>query len=118
MQKAGLIIRQYFSFNLKERMASMPYLTLIEKKWICFQLIYSLTQIHNKGQCHGDIKMENVMLTSNGSALLCDIAPYKPAYIQQDDVGTFTYYFGSNSAIKSCYLSPERFVEKNVLLII
>ena len=47
---------------------------------------------------------------------LCDIAPYKPAYIQQDDVGSFTYYFGTNSSIKSCYLAPERLVDKYELL--
>lgn len=90
----------------------MPYLTQIEKKWISFQIIYGLTQIHNKGLCHGDIKLENVLLSSNGSVFLCDIAPYKPAYIQQDDVGSFTYYFGANSSIKSCYLAPERLVDK------
>ena len=47
---------------------------------------------------------------------MCDIAPFKPAYIQQDDVGSFTYYFGTNSSIKSCYLAPERLAEKNELI--
>lgn len=92
----------------------MPYLTNIEKKWISFQIIYALTQIHNKGQCHGDIKLENILMNSCESVFLCDIAPYKPAYIQQDDVGSFTYYFGTNSSIKSCYLAPERLVDKFV----
>jgi len=109
------MIRQFFSYNLKERMASMPYLTEIEKKWISYQILYGLTQIHNKGKCHGDLKLENVLMSSIGSVFLCDIAPFKPAYIQQDDVGSFTYYFGSNSSVKSCYLAPERLVDKNTL---
>lgn len=93
-------------------MASMPYLTNIEKKWISFQILYGLSQIHNKGLCHGDIKLENILMSSIGSVFLCDMAPYKPAYIQQDDVGSFTYYFGTNSSIKSCYLAPERLVDR------
>jgi phosphoinositide-3-kinase regulatory subunit 4 len=92
----------------------MPYLTVLEKKWISFQLIYALTQIHNKGLCHGNIKLENVLLTSSSSIFLGDIAPYVPAYIQQDDVGSLTYYFGINSSVKPCYLAPERLVDKNV----
>jgi phosphoinositide-3-kinase regulatory subunit 4 len=85
----------------------MPYLTQIEKKWISFQIIYGLTQIHNKGLCHGDIKLENILLSSNGSVFLCDLAPYKPAYMQSKDNSSFAYYFGTNSSIKSCYLAPE-----------
>jgi phosphoinositide-3-kinase regulatory subunit 4 len=117
IQNAGIIIRQYYSYNLKERTACMPYLTPIEKKWISFQLIYALMQLHNKGYCHGDIKMENVMLSSTSSVFLADIAPYKPAYIQQDDVGSFTYYFATNSSVKNCYLAPERLVTRSVIFI-
>ena len=116
IKKAGIIIRQYYSYNLKERIASMPYLTNIEKKWISFQLIYGLKQIHNLGYCHGDIKLENILLTSTSSVFLADIATYKPAYIQQDDVGSFTYYFGTNSSVKSCYLAPERLITKYVYI--
>ena len=55
-----------------------------------------------------------MLLTSSGSVFLADIAPYKPAFIQEDDVGSITDYFGTNSANKSCYLAPERLVEKTV----
>lgn len=92
----------------------MPYLSNIEKKWISFQILYGLMQIHNKGVCHGNIKLENVLLSSLSSVFLCDMAPYKPAFIQEDDVGSFTYYFGKSSSTNSCYLAPERLVDKNV----
>jgi phosphoinositide-3-kinase regulatory subunit 4 len=94
----------------------MPYLERIEKKWISFQLIYALSQVHNKGFCHGDIKLENVLLTSSFSIFLSDIAPYKPAYIQQDDVESLLFYFGTNSSLKSSYLAPERLVDKYVYI--
>ena len=96
-------------------MASMPYLTKIEKKWISFQILYGLWQIHNKGICHGNIKLENILLSSNMSVFLCDMAPYKPAYIQEDDVGSFTYYFGGSSSVNSCNLAPERLVDRQVI---
>jgi serine/threonine protein kinase len=34
---------------------------------------------------HGDIKAENVLLTSWGWALLADFAPYKPTYLPADN---------------------------------
>lgn len=108
------MIRQYFAYNLKEKMACMPYLTKIEKKWISFQILNGLYQIHNKGKCHGNIKLENILLSSNSSVFLCDMAPYKPAYIHEDDVGSFTYYFGGSSNVNSCYLAPERLVDRKV----
>jgi phosphoinositide-3-kinase regulatory subunit 4 len=92
----------------------MPYLTDIEKKWISYQLIHSLIQIHNKGNYHGDIKPENVLISSTGSVFLADIAPYKPTFINEHDVGVFTYYFGSNTSGKSCYIAPERLTSKKV----
>ena len=58
------------------------------------------------------------MLSSSGSVFLADISPYKPAYIQEDDVGSINDYFGTNSANKSCYLAPERLVEKTVISLI
>lgn len=97
-------------------MACMPYLTKIEKKWIAFQILFGLSQIHNKGVCHGNIRLENILLSSASSVFLCDMAPYKPAYIQKDDVGAITYYFGGSSSVNSCYLAPERLVDRQVKL--
>lgn len=113
MSKGGLLlIRQYYSYNLKERLASMPYLKLIEKKWLAFQMIYSVLQLHNLNYTHNDIKIENFMLTSNMSVILVDSAPYKPAYIPQDELGLLSYFFGEIVSDHSISLAPERLINK------
>ena len=113
--RAGLLIRQNFFIDLKERMYTLPYLSKIEKIWIMFQFFYGIYQLHSAEIFHGDLKIENILLSSNNSVFISDISPFKPAYIQIDDLGNYTYYFGvnSNDNFKSCYLAPERIVDKN-----
>ena len=110
------VLRQYYYYNLKERMYKLPYLTYTEKLWIIFQLLLAVCELHERGIIHGDIKVENIMLTSNGSLFLTDIASYKSAYIPIDNSTVYTYYFGStNQSVKTCNVAPERFIEKNAL---
>ena len=111
---SGLIFRQYFEYSLKERIYLNPYLTEIEKIWIIFQLMYNLYNLNELNIVHGDLNPENVLLTSNLSVYISDIATYKPAYIGIDDIASYTYYFGSNdnTSLKGFYLAPERLVEK------
>ena len=61
---AAYLVRQYFHANLLERLSSPPFLSLIEKKWLAFQLLQAVQQCHAVGVCHGDIKAENVSLAS------------------------------------------------------
>ena len=108
------VLRQYYYYNLKERMYKLPYLTYTEKLWIIFQLLFAVSELHERGIIHGDIKLENIMLTSNGSLFLTDIASYKSAYIPIDNSMVYTYYFGSmKGSLKTCNVAPERFIEKN-----
>ena len=93
---SGMIFRQYFEYSLKERIYLNPYLTEIEKIWITFQLLYTLNELNELGLVHGDLNPENILLTSNLSVYISDIASYKPAYINIDDIASYTYYFGSN----------------------
>jgi phosphoinositide-3-kinase regulatory subunit 4 len=58
-------------------------LSLVEKKWITYQLLTALAQAHFNGICHGDIKCENVLVTSWNWAFLSDFAQFKPTYIPQ-----------------------------------
>jgi phosphoinositide-3-kinase, regulatory subunit 4 len=58
--------------------------------------------------CHGDIKTENVLVTNFNWVCLADFAPFKPAYLPDDNPADFTFYFDT-SARRCCYLSPERF---------
>ena len=90
-------------------MVKIPYLSIIEKKFICFQMIYSLDQIYNKNLfCHGDIKPENILLGPKLTTFLSDISTPKPIRIKKNDTRTYNAYFSNND---SCYLAPERFDE-------
>ena len=50
-EKAGYLIRQFISRSLYDRISTRPFLTVTEKKWICFQLMKALADIHkNSGR--------------------------------------------------------------------
>lgn len=98
-EKAAYLIRQYFASNLLDRKAfvdsihqinydindfpirTRPFLQPVEKLWVTFQLINAVSQIHRFSIYHGDIKCENVMLTSWDWVYLVDFAFYKPTFI-------------------------------------
>ena len=113
--RTGILFRQYLEYNLKERIYLMPYLNNIEKIWISFQILYAVYELSELGIFHGDLKPENILLTSNLSVYISDIATYKPAYISMDDLGNYTYFFGTNrsDSLQGCYFAPERLLDKN-----
>ena len=43
--KAAYLLRQYFFNNLHDRLSTRPFLNLIEKKWLAFQVIFSFINI-------------------------------------------------------------------------
>ncbi|OQS04052.1 phosphoinositide 3-kinase regulatory subunit [Thraustotheca clavata] len=107
---AAFLVRQYFVANLYDRICTRPFLCDIERKWIAFQLLKALEQCHSKGICHGDIKQENVMVTSWNWIFLTDFAPFKPTYMPEDDPAEYYYYFcASDASRRSCSVAPERF---------
>ncbi len=53
-KKAGYLFRQHFAFNLNDRFSTHPFLNLVEKKWMAFQLLHALHQMHATGVCHGN----------------------------------------------------------------
>ena len=109
----AFILRQYIFSNLYERISTRPFLSFPEKKWIAFQLLYALGQAHEKGVHHGDIKCENVLVTSWNWIYLSDFAcAYKPTYIPADNPADFSFYFDAGSR-RRCYLAPERFIDKD-----
>ena len=112
--KLGMIFRQYIKFNLKERIYLTPELLYIEKIWITFQLLVAANNLVTLNLVHGDLKAENILLTSNLSLYISDFGTYKPAYIFLDDIASYTYYFGSNNSADmiGCYLAPERLIER------
>ncbi|KAM3224146.1 hypothetical protein ACQJBY_056153 [Aegilops geniculata] len=104
--KAAYLLRQYSYSNLHDRLSTRPFLSQIEKKWLAFQLIHAVEQSHSKGVCHGDIKCENVLVTSWNWLYLTDFASFKPTYIPDDDPSDFSFFFDTGGR-RRCYLAPE-----------
>ena len=63
---------------------------------------------------HGDIKPENILLTSYNQVFLTDLVKYKPTYLPIDEVQDYKNYFGELDNTHRCYIAPERFVPRNV----
>ncbi|XP_038879690.1 serine/threonine-protein kinase VPS15 [Benincasa hispida] len=108
--KAAYVLRQYFFNNLHDRLSTRPFLSVIEKKWLAFQLLLAVKQSHEKGICHGDIKCENVLVTSWNWLYLADFASFKPTYIPYDDPSDFSFFYDAGGR-RLGYLAPERFYE-------
>lgn len=106
--KAVFLIRQYVKSNSYDRLSTRPFLTLLEKKWIAYQLLRALSFCHSRGICHGDIKLENMLVTSWVWLLLTDFASFKPALLPEDNPADFSYFFDT-SRRRTCYVAPERF---------
>ncbi|KAG5396981.1 hypothetical protein IGI04_018795, partial [Brassica rapa subsp. trilocularis] len=70
------------------------------------QLLLAVKQCHKKGICHGDIKCENVLVTSWNWLYLADFASFKPTYIPYDDPSDFSFFYDTRER-RLCYLAPE-----------
>ncbi|KAJ3398997.1 Serine/threonine-protein kinase [Chytriomyces hyalinus] len=108
-QKAAYMLRQYIYSNLYDRISTRPFLGQGEKIWITFQLLVGLSQAHAMNIFHGDIKSENVLVTTWNWAYLSDFAGYKPTYLPEDNPADFSFFFDSSTR-RTCYLAPERFL--------
>ena len=63
----------------------------------------------NRKVAHGDIKSENVLITSDLTVVLTDFSyTFKPTYLPIDDPSDFSFFFDT-SGRRTCYLAPERF---------
>lgn len=90
-------------------MSTRPFLEDIEKKWLAFQLLCALRDCHAKDIYHGDIKAQNVLVTSWNWLYLTDFSSaFKPVMLPDDNPGDFSYFFDS-SGRRTCYIAPERF---------
>ncbi|KAJ3279418.1 Serine/threonine-protein kinase, partial [Borealophlyctis nickersoniae] len=107
-ERAGYMIRQYFFSNLYDRISTRPFLNLAEKKWITFQILSGLAEAHAHQIYHGDLKTENVLVTSWNWAFVADFSSFKPAFLPEDNPADFSFFFDTSSR-RTCYLAPERF---------
>lgn len=107
--RGGYMIRQLIKTNLYDRLSIRPFLLPIEKSFIIFQMLMIIKKIHELQIYHGDLKLENFLITSWNWLLLSDFATYtKPVFIPEDNPNQFSFYF-DNSARRVCYIAPERF---------
>lgn len=103
---------------MSDRIKTRPSLSNIEKKWITFQLLKYLEKSEFSRLPHGDIKSNNVMLTSFNWVYLVDRGyPFKPVYLDTStDFSNFFHMSGDNSE-RDCFLAPERTVNKKKYIV-
>ena len=101
-----LLQRQYLPYNLADRIITAPFFSENEKIFLSYQIIHSVYNLHSMGNVHGDIKPENILLTSSNTPYLSDYAPYKPFYLPDDNPYDLNFFFN-----RSTYLAPERYTE-------
>lgn len=106
--RAVYLVRQYIASSLYDRVSTRPFFEPIERRWLVFQLLTALRDCHARGIRHGDIKTENVLVTTTNWVYLTDFAFFKPTYLPEDDPAHFSYFFDT-SFRRTCYLAPERF---------
>ncbi|SSD59796.1 related to Serine/threonine-protein kinase VPS15 [Saccharomycodes ludwigii] len=110
--RAGYLIRQHLNMNLYDRLSTRPFFQDIELKFVCFQILQILKDIHSLNCAHGDIKLENFMITTWGWVVLTDFSNHiKPVYIPEDNPNEYSFYFDISQR-RICYLAPERFDNK------
>ncbi|KAF9516566.1 hypothetical protein BS47DRAFT_1371689 [Hydnum rufescens UP504] len=107
-ERAGYIIRQWLANNLYDRISTRPFLSLVEKKWIAFQLVHAMKDVRARKVAHGDIKSENILVTSWNWVYITDFASFKPVHLPEDDPADYSFYFDA-SGRRTCYIAPERF---------
>ena len=110
-ERAGYLIRQWLHSNLYDRISTRPFLSAVEKRWITYQLLHAMRDAHARGIAHGDLKCENVLVTTSLMIYVTDFASsFKPTFLPLDDPSDFSFFFDT-SGRRTCYLAPERFYE-------
>lgn len=108
--RPAVLVRPYFYTTLSDRLASRPFLDVVEKLWIVYQLLRALDDLHNttlkddnddnvdkihQPIVHGFLTTENVGLSSWNWVVLIDLsATYKGrTALPDDDPSEYLYYF-------------------------
>ncbi|KAJ1353124.1 hypothetical protein KIN20_009686 [Parelaphostrongylus tenuis] len=89
-------------FRIRDALVNAPNCCVMKR-------IYALAQCQKANVCHGDLKSQNVLISSWNWLQITDFAPYKPTYLPHDNPSSFTFFFDT-SRHQHCYLAPERFL--------
>ena len=110
-EAAGYLIRQWLASNLYDRISTWPFLATVEKLWISYQLLFAMREAVARNIAHGDLKCENVLVTTALCVYVTDLASsFKPTFLPLDDPTDFSLFF-ETSGRRICYIAPERFYE-------
>ncbi|KAF2148988.1 protein kinase WD40 [Myriangium duriaei CBS 260.36] len=106
---SAYLVRQYVHSSLYDRISTNPPLEDIEKKWIAFQLLCAVRDCHARNIYHGDIKTENMLVTSWNWLYLTDFAAsVKPWFLPEDNPVDYSLFYDTTPR-RICYIAPERF---------
>ncbi|KAH6659259.1 hypothetical protein BKA67DRAFT_509915 [Truncatella angustata] len=104
------LIRQFMYSSLYDRLSTRPFLEDMEKRWVAFQLLCALRDCHARDIYHGDIKTENILVTSWNWVYLTDFtSSFKPTHLPDNNPALYSYFFDL-SGRRTCYIAPERFL--------
>ena len=70
-------------------------------KFLFYKILKAVEQCHNKGICHRDLKLENILLDDLNNPILCDFG-FADFIEGEDGSGNLNEFLGTN-----CYVSPE-----------
>ncbi|KAK5102868.1 Serine/threonine-protein kinase [Lithohypha guttulata] len=108
----GFLVRQYMFSSVYDRLSTRPFLEDIEKRWLSYQLLCAVRDCHAQNLHHGDIKTENLLVTSWNWLYLTDFSSsFKPTSLPEDNPADFSFFFDTSSR-RVCYIAPERFLSE------
>ncbi|CAI5443457.1 unnamed protein product [Caenorhabditis angaria] len=111
-QKCAVVLRTYQKNTLFDRMSTRPFVIQAEKIWYIYQLFKGLAQCEAANVCHGDLKSQNILISSSNWLQITDFAPFKPTFLPKENPSSYTFFFDT-SRRQSCYIAPERFLNTN-----
>lgn len=95
--RAAYLLRPYVAHSVYGRLGSRPFLSDAERRCLAWQMVRAVEQAHGCGVTHGDLKLENFLITSWNWVLLTDFSPFKPAMLPADNPAEFSLYFDAGS---------------------
>jgi phosphoinositide-3-kinase, regulatory subunit 4 len=103
--------RPFVQHSITERLQMRPQCTQDQRLFFAFQLLEALDQLHTHyGLVHGDLKVENVLVTSHNWLHLVDFAPFKPPMLPSYNPANFEFYYDA-SETRVCCAAPEKFFD-------